>query len=136
MITEEMLKNSSSHSLAAKKQGVEVKIVLTTEEVQKYLDSGKTSVSDVTFKADGRDYWFYTDDYCHGTGITWGNDKLTAIETCPSTTQISHQVVPRKGLEDGVVKNLKDFEFIYHYNDHQITKIEDYLKILNQNLQK
>ena len=121
MITKEMLQTSSSMSKYFLKTGKkELKIVLTTEEMETLHNNNKTSVSTIQFNIEGKRYWFYTDDYCNGQGITWGPGKLSYVETAPSSTRIPKQVVPRPGLEDGWIRSIKDFESIYCRDDHQL----------------
>lgn len=134
LITLEMIQNISAEAALLKRSGKVKKVVLTTEEMSAYLMSGRTSVSIIEFRIDDKTYWFYTDDYCNGKGITWGPTKLVTFETVPSTTQVPCHVAPRKGLESGWVQNLKDFEFVFQSNGHQITTIDEYLEILNNNL--
>lgn len=90
----------------------------------------------IEFRIDDKTYWFYTDDYCNGKGITWGPTKLVTFETVPSTTQVPCHVAPRKGLESGWIQNLKDFEFVFQSKGHQITTIDEYLGTLNSHLKE
>lgn len=121
MITKEMLKDSSSKAKYLAKVGQPLKIVLDPAEVQFALSSGKTSVSVIQFRIDERRYFFYTDDYVNGKGITWGPGKLSTIETVPSTTQVPHLVTPRQGLilisGYGIEKSRQDvfLEFLRRY---------------------
>ena len=135
-ITKEMLQNSSAEAALLKRSGKVKKVVLTTEEMSEYLMCGRTSVSVIEFSVNDETYWFYTDDYCNGKGITWGPTKLVTFETVPSTTQVPCHVTPRKGLESGWVQNLKDFEFVFQNRGHQITTIDEYLGTLNSHLKE
>lgn len=138
MITKEMLLMSFGQGKFSLKQGKELKIVLSRKEVEQRLRSTVSdicfTIDEICFTIDEKSYYFYTDSYCVGQGITWGPNKRSLIDTVPSSTDIPHRVVERKGLEDGWVNNLDHYEFIYHYNDIRIETLEEYLDILNQHL--
>ena len=133
MITKQMLIESFAQGKFLQKQGREVKIVLTREEAKDRL---RSTLSTFTFTVGDKDYFFYTDSYCAGNGITWGPNKICSISTVPSSTVIPHYVVERKGLEDGIVDSLEKYEFVYHKGDICIESLDEYLEILNQHLIK
>ncbi len=133
-ITKKQLFKTISSSAYAKQYGNQTKIILNKEEMQAYLDLNTKAISTVEFKYNDKWYWFYSDDYCHGKGITWGTNKLVNIDPIPSRLYLPYKVIPREGLIDGLVKTLDEFIFVFRPNDHQITSVEEYLEILNNNL--
>jgi hypothetical protein len=78
---------------------------------------------------------FFPNDYCFSIGERKGADyeRLLPDEFVSSSSTISdrHMVVPRPGLEDGIVNTLDKLLFL-HYKDYRIIEsIEELVDFMN-----
>ena len=80
---------------------------------------------------DDEGWWFYTDDYCFGKGVTWGDNRSSHFTSLPSSTDIPHVVRERPGLESGRITTLEEFEFVYQSRGRYIPTLDKLLEILN-----
>ena len=134
-ITKEMLLATSLPNRFLEKQGKSLKIVLSRDEVKEKLQRVSTvtviQLKDFLLDEDHEGWWFYTDDYCFGNGVTWGDDPVSHFTSVPSSTGIPHSVKERPGLETGRITNLEEFEFVYQTRGTYIPTIEKLLELLN-----
>lgn len=94
--------------------------VLTTEEVQQLLDKGKTRIE---VYSNGQ-VFFFTDNYCLLPSDIDCKGLVPSSSACPMS------VAPRKGLEDSIIKNAKDFILVFEYNARQLTTIDELAEYL------
>jgi len=58
------------------------------------------------------DKYFFSYDHCQ--------KDLSAYNTTPISYQIPCEVVPRPGLEDGIIRTVGDLIFVYHRYEQEI----------------
>jgi hypothetical protein len=78
---------------------------------------------------------FFTNDYLIGY-------KVLPKNFVPSSTVIPHRVKPRAGLEDGWVKNLNEYDFVYRrggqrrFIQRRLNTLEELVAYLNTHYPK
>ena len=97
------------------------KSVLTTEEVQQLLDNGKTRIEAYS---NGQAFFFTDNYYLLPGNIGWKG-------LVPSSTACPMSVAPRKGLEDGIIKDAKDFILVFEYDTRQLTTVDELVDYLS-----
>ncbi len=114
----------------------ELRILLTRDEAEEIMKRLKVITVILIFDPDSEpgkeSYWFYTDDFCFGNEITWGDYPATSFTTIPTSTSVPHMTKERPGLKDGVVRTLDQYEKVYRTKGKHIDSIDELLKVLNR----
>lgn len=98
--------------------------VLTNEQYNKSKMCENNQITVFTYFNNGIGVFFLADSFQFGIGVLPKN----FVSICSSL--IKH-VAPRSGLEDGNIKNLQDFLFVFHSEDRQLNSIEELVEYLN-----
>lgn len=122
MITKEQLLMASYSGKRCCEKNIPYKGVLTTEEAKLYLRDhrGLICISNVY-----TNQFFFSDDHCFGVYVL-------PDEWVPCTSKIPQLAKEREGLEDGIIDTVEKYNFVYNKDNHQITTIDELVKILNQ----
>lgn len=114
----------------------DLRIVLTRQEAEEIMKRLKVITTILLFDPEGEpgkeSHWFYTDDYCFGSEITWGDHPATPFTSIPTSTSVPHMSKERPGLEDGIVRTLDQYEMVYRTKGKRIDSIDELLKVLNR----
>lgn len=100
--------------------------VLTTEEaLQRAMQFG-TIITVSVYSTDTNDQkWFFTDNHLFGYGVIHKN-------FVPCTSGFPMNVIPREGLESGVISTIEDYIKIFHAEGTQLTTVEEVVQLSNQ----
>lgn len=123
MYTKEDLLNASPAGVIRRRNGNPYYGVLTTEQAQqhheRYPNRSVVIVADVY-----TDVFFLSDDHCFGVGVL-------PKGFVPTSHQIPKEVVPRPGLEDGVISTVKQLVQIFEHDRTQIETLDELVVFLN-----
>lgn len=118
---EDFYNNSTMGAIGYEKLSKNHRGVLTLEEARQRAE--RLHYIDVVSSREDK-VFFFTDIYGFGYKVSpkhWGS----------SSTAFPFQVVPRKGLEDGLVNTIENFIFIYHKDKQLLSSIDELLSIIN-----
>lgn len=102
--------------------------VLTKQEAQERVSrNGRLEIMTEVGAANGRNAFFFVDDYCLGQGIL--PDRFV-----PSSCNLPMSVTPRVGLPSGKVTNVDEYLTIFRsrVTDHPIESLDDLVAYLNE----
>lgn len=107
--------------------------IFTLKEANEYL---KTKQQLITQSSPTWGVHFYCNDHLFSAVRNKGEETLWLLPEyfCPSThrlTQGTRHVVPRPGLEDGVVDSVEKYEFIFHHDSRLLTTLEELVHFIN-----
>jgi hypothetical protein len=122
MITKEQLLNAST--TGKRSHGRPLLGVLTKQQAEERVRS-KGRLTSISNRYDENEVLFFSDDHCFGVGVL-PDGWVSSSSTLPNT------VVPREGLEDGIVNTVDKNLFIFHKQARVIQSIEELVEYLNQ----
>jgi hypothetical protein len=117
--TKELFRENSTHAKILARQSRQPKFVLTNADVNA-SENGRIEV--IGSNADGV-FWF-TDDYCMGV-------DLLPRHYVPCSFNFPMRIVPRPGLEDGIIANAEQYIQIFEEGMRQITSFDELIEHLN-----
>jgi len=117
--TKEQFLEGSPMAKMLRRQGRDVKLILTTAEQNVLAAQGRN----FQVISNGKVFWF-TDDYCMGVGTL-------PKQFVPSSTVCPCRVTPRASLPDGVIITAEDYIKIFCEGETQINSLDELVEYLN-----
>lgn len=91
--------------------------VLTGEELR-WKEAYRGSVNVITYRGEGREAFFFTNDYCLGTHILHKN-------WVHGSMGFPTRVVPRPEFPDGMLYTIEDLMKLHHKDELHITSMDE-----------
>jgi hypothetical protein len=113
--------------------GKENRKIFTLKEANEYLKSKQQLI---TQSSSTWGVHFYCNDHLFSAVRDKGEETQWILPEyfCPSTHQLTQgrrHVVPRAGLEDGVLDSVEKYEFIFHHDSRLLTTLEELIHFIN-----
>ena len=128
MITKEMF-CQSAFTRIMNRQGCQLKYVLTFEEAKAYANNFNNVqvIKNSKYLGAEQEYFFYTDDYCMGTGVFNGDSAIIKNYWGAASQQFPFHTGTNK-----YIQTLEDYESVFHKNGKRIESMDELLEILNR----
>lgn len=115
-LTKEKIVNASNRFKTTKMKGI-----LTKAEQEEKLSKSHTVM---TISSSEDNVFFFVDDYCFGLCVL-------PSHYVSSSAQIPMDVVPREGLESGVISTIDDYIRVFERDSRLIESVDELIEVIN-----